>query len=361
MHIRLTKKKLRLIYLGSIGVFGTLGFLLLCAVVSAQFFAVEYNRAEAEGVATSTPVEKPVVPVLDKTLYDKLYAALVNYPSSTPSTTPRIWPAKTPYPNVGAILPFRRIIAYYGNFYSKQMGVLGKYPTEEMIKRFNVELDKWRAADPTMPPIPAIDYIAITAQASPGADGKYRFRMPDKEIDKAVELAKRMNGIVILDIQIGLSNLQTELPLLEKYLKMPEVHLAIDPEFAMHNKQKPGSVIGYFTAADVNYAANYLAKLVRDNNLPPKVLVVHRFTSEMVSGVKNITPLPEVQIVMDMDGWGTPAKKKGTYQRTIFAEPVQFTGFKLFYVNDLKAPSTHILTPAEVLDLNPKPVFVQFQ
>jgi hypothetical protein len=166
---------------------------------------------------------------------------------------------------------------------------------------------------------------------------------------------------VILDVQVGLSTLQVELPILERYLKMPQVHLAIDPEFSMKHGEKPGSVIGTMSSADVNYAANYLAQLVRDNNLPPKILVVHRFTEEMVTGYKSITPLPEVQIVMDMDGWGSPAKKNGTYQRVIYPEPVQFTGLKLFYKNDLLPPSTRMLTKDEALHLRPIPSFIQYQ
>jgi hypothetical protein len=38
------------------------------------------------------------------------------------------WPVRSAYPNPGAILPFNRIVAYYGNLYSRNMGVLGEYP-----------------------------------------------------------------------------------------------------------------------------------------------------------------------------------------------------------------------------------------
>ena len=252
------------------------------------------------------------------------------------------------------------IIAYYGNFYSKQMGVLGEYEPEVMLAKLKGEVAKWNAADPTTPVVPAIDYIAITAQASP-VDGTYRARMPDKEIDKAVELAKQVNGIVILDVQVGLSNLQTELPLLDKYLAMPQVHLAIDPEFSMKSGAKPGKEIGTFDAKDVNYAAQHLAKLVQDNDLPPKILVVHRFTQAMVTNYKQIKPLPEVQIVMDMDGWGHQARKINTYRSFIYPEPVQFTGFKIFYKNDLKEPNSHIMSPQEVLKLKPRPIYIQYQ
>jgi hypothetical protein len=185
--------------------------------------------------------------------------------------------------------------------------------------------------------------------------------MPDSQIDHALELAGKVNGIVILDVQVGLSNLQTEIPLLADYLKKPNVHLAIDPEFAMHNGAKPGTVIGSFDAADINWTGNYLAQLVKDNNLPPKVLIVHRFTEGMVTNYQNIKPLPEVQIVMDMDGWGFAAKKVNTYNSVVYPEPVQFTGFKLFYKNDVKPPSTGMLTPSEVLDLTPSPSFIQYQ
>ncbi|MCX6755687.1 MAG: hypothetical protein NT068_04110 [Candidatus Nomurabacteria bacterium] len=363
-----------------------------------DIFPSKYSQADVEPkIKDNTLVENEIVPEvkiipLDTVAYDLKLKQLANYPipkpvvaapvvvkkTDTKSTTgkipikpavvkpipvpkPNIWPVKAVYPNSGALLPFNRIIAYYGNFYSKKMGVLGEYPEVEMISKLNTEMEKWRQADPTTPVIPAIDYIAITAQGSAGSDGKYRFRMPDKQTDIAIALAKKVNGIVILDIQVGLSNLQTELPLLEKYLKMPEVHLAIDPEFSMKTGKAPGKVIGTFDATDVNYAAEYLAKLVKENNLTPKILIVHRFTEKMVTNYKNIKPLPEVQMVMDMDGWGGMEKKKGTYKYFIQMQPVQFTGFKLFYKNDLQQEKKRMMTPEEVMKLQPQPSFIQYQ
>ena len=142
---------------------------------------------------------------------------------------------------------------------------------------------------------------------------------------------------------------------------MPNVHLAIDPEFSMKTGAHPGTVIGTFDANDINFVSNYLANLVRTDNLPPKILIVHRFTEGMVTNYKEIKTMPEVQIVMNMDGWGTQAKKIGTYKNFIYPEPVQFTGFKLFYKNDIKPPSTRMLTQAEVLGLTPAPLFIQYQ
>jgi hypothetical protein len=271
------------------------------------------------------------------------------------------WPVKTAYPDSGALLPFHRIVAYYGNFYSTQMGVLGEYPTDQMLSMLKGVVAQWNAADPTTPVTPAIDYIVVTAQGSAGKDGKYRLRMPDSQIDKALALAAQVNGIVFLDFQVGLSSVQSEVQLYESYFKLPNVELSLDPEFDMPGTARPGTVIGTMSASDINWATNYLANIVKENNLPPKILVIHRFTEDMVTNYKAITPLPQVQIVMDMDGWGSQAKKINTYQRVVVSEPVQFTGFKLFYKNDLLSPSTGMLTPAQILQLSPQPSYIQYQ
>jgi hypothetical protein len=241
------------------------------------------------------------------------------------------------------------------------MGVLGQYPEDQMLAMLQAEAAKWQAADPGTPVIPALHYIAVTAQGSPGADGQYRFRMPPSEVDKVIAMAKKINALVFLDIQVGFSNVRAEIPLFEQYLKMPQVHLALDPEFSMKTGRPPGTVIGTMDAADANYAAEYLAKLVKENNLPPKMLVVHRFTQTMLTNARSIRPLPEVQVVIDMDGFGMPAQKIDSYKSYVRSEPVQFTGFKLFYKNDAVLYGNHLMTPAEVLKLSPQPSYIQYQ
>jgi hypothetical protein len=261
----------------------------------------------------------------------------------------------------GALLPFNRIVAYYGNFYSKGMGILGEYPADVVLAKLASTTELWAASDPTTPVIPAIHYIVVVAQAGAGKDGKYILRMPDEEIERAIALAEQVHGIVILDVQVGKSTVEAELPLLEKYLKMPRVHLAIDPEFSMKFGDAPGTAIGTFDAKDINYAATYLAGLVQAHRLPPKVLVIHRFTFPMVTRYEEIAPLPEVQIVMDMDGFGSKARKYGTYNYIVAKEPVQFTGIKLFYKNDVRPPADGLLSPEEVLKLTPAPIYIQYQ
>lgn len=303
--------------------------------------------------ATDEPEKEPA---LDTARYNKLLQHI-----SAGDSTGR-WPVKHAHPRAGAILPFNRVVSYYGNLYSKQMGVLGEYPKAEMLRRLQAEVKKWTAADSALPAIPALHYIAVTAQSAPGKGGTYRLRMPHHQIDTVLAWAKEINAQVFIDIQVGLSTLKQEVPEFEKYLALPNVHFGIDPEFSMKGGQRPGSVIGTFDASDINYVSEYLAGLVQKHNLPPKMLVVHRFTQGMVTGYKNIKLRPEVQIIMDMDGWGFSAKKVNTYKQFIYREPVQFTGFKIFYKNDTqKSGAAREMQPAEVLKLVPRPVYIQYQ
>src|SRR6201995_2512321 len=289
-----------------------------------------------------TTIKKPVdslaaYPPIDHAQYDSLMVKMAN------GDVGGKWPVKnTPYPLPGAILPYKRVIAFYGNLYAKKMGILGELPPKEMLAKLKGEVKNWEKADPTTPVQPALHYIAVVAQGDPGKDGKYRYRMPFKQIDTVLSLAKKSNSIVFLDVQVALSNIHAELPLLEKHLAMPQVHFGMDPEFSMKDGvTHPGKKIGTYDAADINYVSDYLAKLVRKYNLPPKILIVHRFTEKMVTNYKNIKLRPEVQFVMDMDGWGGPQLKRDSYKYFVADEPVQFTGFKLFYKNDIKNPPKH--------------------
>ncbi|HWZ02287.1 MAG TPA: hypothetical protein VNX40_01680 [Mucilaginibacter sp.] len=301
---------------------------------------------------TDTVVRKP----LDTLVYDSLMHQLANG-----DKTGR-WPVKnTPKPLPGALLPFNRIVAYYGNMYSKNMGVLGQYPPKIMLAKLKAEVKIWEKADTTTPVIPALHYICVTAQADAGSNGLHNLRMPFKQIDSVIHMARSIHALIFLDVQDGFSTVQTEIPRLEKYLQMPDVHLGIDPEFSMKEGSIPGKRIGTLDAEDINYVSKYLADLVKKYNLPPKIFIIHRFTQRMVTNYQKIKLHPEVQFVMDMDGWGGISLKQGTYRQIVAREPVQFTGFKLFYKNDIKKDTHRMLTPKEILQLKPKPIYIQYQ
>ena len=337
--------------------------MVLCLVINA---GCNNNSAKSESIipaSESNTVSKIIdtnklkakVVVLDTVLYNKKLVELSN------GDTSGLWPQKFVYPLPGAILPFNRIVAFYGNLYSKRMGILGELPKAEMLNKLEQEVNKWRVADSSTPVIPALHYIAVTAQGAPGKDGKHRMRMPFHQIDTIINWASQIKGLVFLDIQVGASSVKAEIPLFENYLKMPNVHFGIDPEFSLKNGEVPGTKIGTFNANDINDAIDYLAALVKKNNLPPKILVVHRFTQGMVTGYQQIKKVPEVQIVIDMDGWGDKILKKSTYLRYVRKEPVEFTGFKLFYKNDIRKDKNGLFTPEELLALTPKPSYIQFQ
>jgi hypothetical protein len=307
------------------------------------------------GAATDTSAQLiPGRKKMDATSYASAiragYKAMPKWPSA-PATLP------------GAILPASRVVAYYGNPHSKKMGVIGEYPEQQMLSMLDNTVAMWRKADPSTPVIPAIHLVAVVAQGSPGADGGWRRRESADMIERSYGWAKSRKGLLILDIQGGHSTLDKELPLLLKYLERPDVHLGIDPEFYMHYKRegvRPSTKVGQMMASDVNYVIQTLDKLVKDKNLPPKILVVHRFRADMVPDAESIKPTPRVQVVMDMDGWGPPWLKFDSYRDYIVAHPVEFTGFKIFYHNDVRKGDV-LLTPGEVLRLLPRPLYIQYQ
>ncbi|HEV2498784.1 MAG TPA: hypothetical protein VGY31_04290 [Terriglobia bacterium] len=278
-----------------------------------------------------------------------------------PRPCPKVlWPVRGVYPDAGALLPFKRIVAYYGNFYSPRMGVLGEYPPDKVRAMLEATAAAWAKADPSTPVVPALDYIVVAAQQVPGRNGMYRMRMPPGQIEKAIIMTDQTQGLLFLDVQPGWSTVEIEIPRLAAYLKLPNVELALDPEFALTESKRPGAWRGTMNASDINFAARFLAKIVQQNNLPPKVLVVHRFTQRMVTDFRAIKPLPEVEIVMDMDGFGSPPLKLAAYRDFIANQPVQFSGFKLFYKNDVKWGG-RLMTPEQVLRLSPQPIYIVYQ
>ncbi len=331
-----------------------IGLILLCAIGCNKAKANKPNTVKHKSKALKTSVKTPVNFELDTLDYNRRMAAMYQA-DSVPA-----WQLKTPYPLKGALLPYNRIIAFYGNLYSKRMGILGELPKDEMLQKLQEEVAAWKAADTTVNTIPALHYIAVSAQSKPGKANLYHMRMPFKQIDTIISWAKTINAIVFLDVQIGQGTIKDEVTQLLPYLKLPNVHLGIDPEFAMKDGRIPGTKVGTLSATEINDAVNILTKVVQENHLTPKILIVHRFTKKMVTEYQNIKTCPEVQIVMNMDGFGSKALKRATYKNAIFSEPVQFTGFKLFYKNDNAGTNT-MYSPEEVLQYKPIPMYIQYQ
>jgi hypothetical protein len=266
------------------------------------------------------------------------------------------WPVAAPAPLPGSLLPVHRIVAYYGNTRSSRMGILGQLPRDEMLARLEETATAWAEADPGRKVMPALHLIVTVAQGKPGGGGKYRLRMGDSVINEVARWAEERGWIMFVDVQIGLSTVEAELKPLLPFLARPYVHLALDPEFAMTKGGIPGKRIGTLDAGHINYAIGVLANLVDSLKLPPKVLVVHRFTQPMLTNASLIKLDPRVQVVIQMDGFGAPWLKQDAYKFFIVPEPVQYTGFKLFYKNDKP-----MMKPEDVIGLWPSPLYVQYQ
>jgi hypothetical protein len=305
-----------------------------------------------------------------------------NRPFTLSPTDSARWPVKGPAPLPGALLPEHRIIAYYGNPRSNRMGILGQIPRDEMLDRLERTATEWALADTTLKTLPALHLIVTVAQGKPGSGGKYRLRHGDELIEEVASWAEERGWIVFLDLQIGRSTVASELDRVVPFLKRPYVHLALDPEFAMKPGGVPGRRIGTLDAADLNHAIQVLADIVEKEKVPPKILVVHRFTQRMLTNAGLVRLDPRVQVVIDMDGYGTRNHKQDAYRFFIVAEPVQYTGFKLFYKNDrlprhrppdgtrpcadslfltVGCGDDGLMTPEQVLGLYPKPLYIQYQ
>jgi len=285
---------------------------------------------------TSTPVAPSVVP------------------ATTRTTPPTVAPTKPPVTT--SALATYRLVTYYGHPYDDRMGILGEYDPEVMIQKLKAQTAAYTAADPSRPGICSIELIASVAQGSPGADGLYIARTPTKEIEKFSQLAEKHGCLLLLDIQMGYDTIQNDVKPLLPFLQKPYVHLAIDPEFHVKRGQIPGESFGSVTSGEVAWAMQTLGDLVRANNLPDKIIVLHQFREDMLPDKGNIKPMPNVDLVLMMDGWGLPTAKIANYNAFVRDEPIQYGGLKLFYRQD-----DPLLTPEEVVKLDPIPLVIIYQ
>jgi hypothetical protein len=257
----------------------------------------------------------------------------------------------------GAILPHNRILAYYGHPHDTNMGILGEYDQEELLVQLQDEVAAYEAADPSRPVIPAFEMIASVAQNWPTDEGNYLLYTDADTIQSYVDFTKANNMLLILDVQVGHSTVEDEIERVREWLVEPHVHLAIDPEFVMGEGEIPGEVIGSIDASQVEVAQQMLAEIVAEYNLPPKVLIVHRFTENMITNAENIPSVAGVQTVIDFDGHGDPANKTANYELFLVDGPAEFAGFKLFYNEDLPP----LMSPDDVVGMARPPDVVIYQ
>jgi hypothetical protein len=279
---------------------------------------------------------------------------------STPSDAPLLnlepdAPDEQPT-TVGGILPDNRILAFYGFPGNPEMGVLGEYDMERLLELLREQAAEYEEADPSHPVIIAFEVIASVAQQFPQNDGSYLLDTPSDVLNEYADFTRENGLLLILDAQIGYRTVEQDVTGLRPWLMQEHVHLAIDPEFAMDDGQIPGKQIGSIDATDVQWAQQYLIDLAAEAGVGPKVLIVHQFIETMITNKDQIVPMRGVQVVIDADGWGPPDQKRATYDFVNRATHVEYAGIKLFY--NLDNP---LMTPDDVLALDPVPLYVMYQ
>lgn len=268
-------------------------------------------------------------------------------PTATPTPPPQ-------EPRGGrTILPRYRVVAYYGAPEDPQLGVLGIGTPAHAVARLTRQARPYgRRSRPVMP---ALELLAVVAASSPGEGGRYNLRQPDAVIRRYLREARRARALLLLDIQPGRSDFFTEATRLRRYLKLPDVGLALDPEWRMDPGEVPGRVIGHVGAREVNATAAWLAQLVAKYDLPQKLFLVHEFTDAMVPEAQLKRP-PGLAYVLNVDGFGTQSLKVAKYKGFMAQAQGFRRGFKLFYHED-----TDTMTPREVMHLRPRPDVIVYE
>jgi len=264
-------------------------------------------------------------------------------------------PAPPQLPGGGRrLLPDRRIVAFYGAPQAAELGQLGIGTPASAARKLAKQARGYQ--QPDRPVLPAMELIAVVAAAHPGEGGRYNTRAQPKVIDRYLRAARKAKALLILDIQPGRSDFFTETQRLERWLKEPDVGLAIDPEWRMGPDEVPGNVIGSVEAREVNATSAWLAQLVDQHDLPEKLFLIHQFTDDMVDDTQ-LQERPGLAMVLNADGFGGQAIKKAKY-RAFTRSPRDFfhKGFKLFYRED-----TDLMSPREVLRLRPPPDVVIYE
>lgn len=274
-------------------------------------------------------------------------------PSPTGSAIPTGAPPDDCAPVVNrSFLSANVVVSYYGNPYAETLGILGQHEPDELVSLLKTQSQTIDDLNGIRGVQPAFHMVYATAQSDPGEDGLYLNHVDPATTQEYIDLACQNHFMVFLDLQNGRSDPVAELKKIEPYLLNTNVHVALDPEFTMREGQVPGQVIGHLDAGQINAVQAELERIIEENNLPDKILLLHQFDEGMIRDKANIQNFPRVQIVIDMDGFG-PAEVKVKKFKTL-AQPAEHAGIKIFFEQDDPR-----LTDEEVVALGPDVIIYQ--
>jgi hypothetical protein len=251
------------------------------------------------------------------------------------------------------IFPDFRVVAFYGAPQSRGLGALGIGSPDQAAQRLARQAKAY--VKKTRPVLLAFELLADVANHDPGTDGLYRTRQPSAIIDRYLRAARRHKALLVLDIQPGHADFLQETRHLDRWLREPDVGLALDPEWHTPGAV-PGTVIGSVQAATVNAVARHVAAIVRRYALPEKLFVVHQFTPNMIGGKAQVQQLPGLAVTMNVDGFGDRPNKISKYREFTHDGTRFHRGYKLFYEED-----TNLMQPRSVLALQPPPDLIVYE
>ncbi len=249
------------------------------------------------------------------------------------------------------------IVAYYGHPSSETMGIVGRHSKEELIDLLKEVTAEYDAVNGNKGAIPAIYLVYGTVQP----EGRI-FKMKSDLVMSYIEAAYENGVLIYLDHQIGRSSPIDALNEILPFLQYPNVHLALDPEW---RTDKPMKELGHLTGAELNKLQETMRDYIIANDIQGKrQLVFHQFRDSMIRDAASVSvQYDPVLLVHCTSGWGSPDSKKATHARNAKASNIPYKGFKLWYF--YKPEVTHydnpILTPEQVLNLDPQPGLVIYQ
>jgi hypothetical protein len=261
-------------------------------------------------------------------------------------------------PGGGQVLfPDREIVALYGSPFYPALGALGQQGLSASIARAKAVAAQYSALT-SVPVVPAFEIIATVASATPGAGGTYSQVFSAAALQPWVEAATKAGLYVTLDLQPGRASFLAQAQQYQSLLELPNVGLALDPEWQLQPGQLPLQQIGSVSIAEVNSVASWLAALTATYHLPQKLLELHEFRPSMIQDVQQLdTGYDDLAIVINMDGQGSPGAKLQTWQNVVTGAPKGvFFGWKDFYAED-----SPMLGPAQTIGHDPAPVLISYQ
>jgi hypothetical protein len=265
----------------------------------------------------------------------------------------------TQLPGGGQLLfPQHQFVALYGTPSTGVLGVLGEQGAEAAVQRArDVAAPYDGLTDKTV--VPMFEIIATVAAGGPGADGNFSNELPIDQLRPFVDAAAAAGLYVVIDLQPGRSDFLTQAKLYQPLLELPNVGLALDPEWRLGPDQVPLRQIGSVSAAEVNGVATWLADLTNEKGLPQKMFVLHQFRPAMISDRASLDlSRPELAVLIHADGQGGQGDKQATWANLHRDAPDGIHwGWKNFYDEDLP-----MLTPEETMHaVDPIPDLITYQ